>query len=288
MGLMEEVLYKDVLQTSETCALLDMSRQNLYKMRKEGRIYRLIESHESRFYKDSVYQEWFQRHIKQFYLQVPLAPMETLTRLRHINTPSEDLIFDKQFVVPMLDVLLSNFGTSEKVVKIPYEYTMRFYHLMSDYLLDAMTTFSEATYINSRIETEIYAFIEHLKDIAPSDDDTFHEYIELFKTHCFKAGRSKPLAESFIEMTDVYHTNMIFKNYLTYYLNYFESFREVMVLTLMKVMQCIWSNIFIYSKHVNLRHNIPFFNQVSTGGRPLDAFIQQLLVLIYDVRGSLA
>lgn len=285
MTVAEEMIYKKELQTSEACSILDMSQQNLYKMRKEGRMPRLIESQDSKFYKESVYQEWFQRHIKAFNTQLSLTPMETLMQLLCDSADGDERQpFRHERMMPVVDVLLSNYGSAQSPVKIPMEYTMRFYNIIATYAMELILNFEVSQKQNSRIESEINAFIQSLAQQTAFQDE-FRGYIELLKTHCFKQGANQSPIKSFIQVTDVYEETMVFDQYLDSYLSHYDSFRETMIVTLLNLIKSTWTSIMVYQKSDDLRLRMTFFNGFSTTKSQFQTFVRQLLALIYDTRG---
>lgn len=288
MSVEEQMIFKNELQTSETCAILDMSRQNLYKMRKEGRMHRLIESQDSKFYKESVYQEWFQRHIKALNMQLPLTPMEDMTRLMcSLDTNNDTLPFKQHYMMPIINVLLSNYGTTQTPVKIPYEYTMRFYHILTSYLKELLMTFNDSPIHNSRIESEINAYIQSLYQQTSYEND-FKVYIEALKAHCNKQGDNQSLIKAFIEATDVFDDNAMCHDYINEFIGYYSVFRESLVITLLSIIQFVWSDIHIYQKSEEFDTKMTMFNGFSNARKSLFTFIKQLLALLYDARGVLS
>ena len=288
MSLEKQLLFKNELQTSETCAVLDMSRQNLYKMRKEGRMYRLIESQDSKFYKDSVYQEWFQRHIKSLNMQLPLTPMTDMIALA-INLENEtyECMFSRKEFAPMINVLLSNYGTTQTPIKIPYEYMMRFYHIISGYLIELMLNFQNETLRNSRIESEINAFIQSLYQQV-SYESEFKTYIEALKRHCYRGNSNTSLIRAFIEATDIYDEHTICRDYIDVYAKYYDVFRESLVTTMFNLIEYVITDIFLYQKSdENFQLRLTMVNVYSESRKNMHTFIHQVLSLLYDARSVL-
>lgn len=287
MSLEKQILFKNELQTSETCAILDMSRQNLYKMRKEGRMYRLIESQDSKFYKDSVYQEWFQRHIKALNMQLPLTSMKDMVTLMiHLDDKKHECLFNRQTFAPMINVLLSNYGTTQTPVKIPYEYTMRFYHIISSYLLEIIANFKDETLHNSRIESEINAFIQSLYQQV-SYESAFKTYIEALKQHCYRCNNNDTLIHAFIEATDVYAEQTICQDYVDKYVQYYDVFRESLIMTLFNLLEYVLTDVFVYHHDEKFQSHFTIVNLYSQARRDMRVFVNQILALLYDARSVL-
>lgn len=285
MSFQSEIIHKKTLQTSETCTLLGMSRQNLYKMRKEGRMYRLIETQDSKFDKESVYQEWFQRGVKGLNVQVSMQPMQILNKMLYQYDNLSDTPFTKQLVLPLLDVLLANYGTSDNPVYLPSEYCLRLYHYIAEYTKDMMETFDLCDYYTNRIDTDIYAFIEYLKRTI--DDDDFNKYIDQCHRHCFHQTEETSIVESFIEMTDIFYDNVHIGKSCEAFLKYVPLFRENMILTLVDVIERMWANIYVTNKTDYIEMKQAIFNKTSSVRNVLRPLIYQLLVILYDMRGRL-
>lgn len=284
MSLEKQILLKDELQTSETCAILDMSRQNLYKMRKEGRMHRLIESQESKFYKDSVYQEWFQRHIKALNMQLPLTPMSDMIVLSiNLDEETSDCIFSRKTFAPMINVLLSNYGTTQTPIKIPYEYTMRFYHIVACYLQEIILNFKDTAIHNSRIESEINAFIQSLYQQTAYENE-FKTYIEAVKRHCYRHQDNISLIRAFIEATDIYDERTICRDNLDLYANYYHAFRESLITTLFNLIEYVTTDIFLYHYDEQFQSHYALVNFYSEARKDMYTFVNQVLALLYDAR----
>lgn len=281
MSIKRDILFKDTLQISETCTLLDMSRQNLYKLRKDGRINRLIETDKnSQFTKNSVYQEWFQRHVKMLNIQVPLQPMKTLTALPIYDT---DTPLDIKLVKPVMNVLFSNYGISQAPIKIPHEYSLRLYHILCDYVLDLIQAFKHDIPKNTQIDTAFYAWIEYLS-FEYESDLPIYDYIALLKSSCVHQDDTATMIQQFIKLTDVYNPNMVFDDYIDDFIENYASFREDLILVMVEVAKLLRLDIKIYDDNGDLKERLKAFHALGHTSSELETFINQLLIILYDAK----
>ena len=282
MSIKTDILFKDSLQISETCTLLDMSRQNLYKLRKDGRINRLVEStkNNNQFTKDSVYQEWFQRHIKTLNIQVPLQPMKTLTQIpiHQSETP-----FEMKYIRPMLNVLLSNYGTTKLSIQIPHEYTLRLYHILCNYVLDLVKAFQHDIKKNTQIDTSIYAWIENLS-FERDMDEPFYEYIREFKAQCGHENSTLTMIQNFIKSTDIYNEEMIFSKTMEDFLENYVSLREDLIFTIVDIAKLLRIDIAIYDDTGELKERLKALHAVNHTPYELSKLINQILIILYDAK----
>lgn len=282
MSIKKDILFKDTLQISETCTLLDMSRQNLYKLRKEGRINRLIEStqNNNQFIKDSVYQEWFQRHIKTLNIQVPLQPMKTLTQIPvyQAETP-----FEMRYIRPMLNVLLSNYGTTKSPIQIPHEYTLRLYHIICDYVLDLTKAFQHDIKKNTQIDTAIYAWIEHIA-FEYEMDEPFYEYVREFKAQCVHENETLDMIQNFVKATDIYNDEMVFSKTLEDFLENYASFREDLIFTIVEIAKLLRIDISIYDSTGDLKERLKALHGINHSPYELTKLINHVLIILYDAK----